>query len=129
MNRVTKVASLLLLLAVALGVSASDAANADVGKSWWLHLNHATHVGTTALQPGDYRVQHVKDGEQHFLVFKSGSKEVARASCSTEQLPKKSDRTAVLESTNANGDYVLKAIAFGGDQFQHNLADNAAQSR
>jgi hypothetical protein len=123
-----KVAIALLLLA-GLSAMASDAAKADVGKSWSLTLYHPTRVGTALLPPGDYVVRHIKDGEQHFLVFKADRKEVARVVCTTEPLPAKADQTALSENTNATGERVLEGITFAGDRFRHEMGESVAQAR
>ncbi len=121
-----KILSVVVLLSFALSMFASAD---DAGKSWKLHLYHPTHVGTAVLQSGDYTVQQVKEGEQQVLVFKSGKKEVARATCSTEQLKQKPITTSVNESMTGSGEYVLKGISFAGDQYKHNIADSVAQVR
>ena len=113
----------LLLLAFASTTMAADASKMDVGKSWTLALYHPTRVGTALLPAGDYNVRHLKDGEQHFLVFKSAGKEIARVSCTMEQLPKKADKTSLIENTNGAGELVLMGIAFQGDSFQHDLVN------
>ena len=118
-----------LLLLVTLSAMASDAAKTDVGKSWSLTLYHPTRVGTALLPAGDYNVRHNADGEQHFLVFKSDRKEIARVTCTTEQLPSKAEKTQLMENTNSAGERVLAGIAFAGDRYQHNLGDSVAQAR
>jgi hypothetical protein len=123
-----KVAIALLLL-VTVSAFASDAAKMDVGKSWSLTLYHPTRVGTALLPTGEYNVRYIKEGEQHFLVFKSDGKEVARVHCTTEQLPSKADKTSLLQSTNGAGERVLMGIAFAGARFQHNLSESVAQVR
>ena len=126
MKRGVKSLSVVALLIFAASMFASEA---DAGKSWKLHLYHPTHIGTAVLQSGDYTVQQVKDGEQQVLVFKSGKNEVARATCSTEQLRQKPITTSVMETKNDAGDYVLRGISFAGDQYKHNLAESVAQVR
>ena len=71
----------------------------------------------------------LRGGEQHFLVFKSDGKEVARVNCTTEQLPSKQEKTALLESTDSAGERVLTGIRFHGDRLQHNLGESVAQAR
>ena len=113
----------LLLLTVASAAMAADAINSDVGKSWTITLNHPTRVGTALLPTGDYKVQHLKDGGQHFLAFKSGRKEITRVGCTMEELPKKAIGTLLFENTNGAGEQVLEGIAFDGDSFQHDLVN------
>ena len=117
-----KIATALLFL-IAVSAMATDASNVDVGKSWTLTLYHPTRVGTALLPAGDYKVQHLKDGEEHVLAFKSGRKEITRVGCKTEQLSKKVERTSLLEDTNGAGEQVLMSIAFEGDKFRHDLVN------
>ena len=117
-----KIATVLLFL-IAVSAMAADASNVDVGKSWALTLHHPTRVGAALLPAGDYNVRHLKDGEGHVLAFKSGRKEMARVGCKLEQLPKKVERTSLLEDTNGAGEQVLMSIAFAGDKFRHDLVN------
>jgi len=117
-----KIATALLLL-TAVSAMAADASNADINKSWKLTLYHATRVGSALLPAGEYKVQHLKDGGQHVLVFKADKKEMARVGCTMESLPKKTAMTTVLENKNDAGEQVLISIAFEGDTVQHDLVN------
>ena len=116
-----KVLAIALTLLAVVSAMASNAASADVGKSWTLTLYHPIRVGAALLPAGDYNVRHLKDGEQHFLVFKSGRKEIARVGCTMEPVTRKADRTTLLENANGAGEQVLEGIQFGGDTFRHTL--------
>ena len=113
----------LMLLTIASTAMAADAMNFDVGKSWTITLPDPIRVGATLLPAGDYKVQHLKDADQHFLAFKLGKKEVARVGCTMEQLPTKADTTSVTEDRNGAGERVLTGIAFRGDTFRHDLVN------
>jgi hypothetical protein len=115
-----KIATALLLL-IAVAAMASNASNWDIGKTWTVNFDDPVRVGTTLLPAGDYTVRHIKDGEQHVLVFNAGKKEIVRVNCVMEQLPKKAQETSMIINRNGSGERELAGIAFAGDIYRHDL--------
>lgn len=120
-----KVLGIALLLLLGMSVMAADtsskASAADVGKSWTVNLNKPTHVGAALLPAGDYKVQHLKDGDSHVLVFRTAKKEIARVNCTMAPLSAKAADTLVTTDKNSAGERVLTRIAFRGDTFEHDV--------
>jgi hypothetical protein len=119
--RPCKVLGIALLLTIPLLMLAADTSYPKVGKSWTVSFSKPAKVGGTVLPAGDYKVQHLKDGDAQVLVFKSGNKEKVRVACKTEERPSKADGTELTYVDNDGGDRVLRAIVFEGDRFRHEL--------
>lgn len=116
-----KIAILTVLFAFILGLTAFAAdANFGVGKTRNITLLSETKVGSTVLPAGEYKVQHLMEGNEHIMVFKSVSnnKEKARVKCTMEKLDRKADQTMSLIQTVDN-QRVLTALIFAGDTYRH----------
>jgi hypothetical protein len=123
MIRTCKVLGIALLLSIPLSILAADTGGyPKVGKSWTVTFTEPAKVGSALLPAGEYRVQHLKEGDAHVLVFKAGNKAKARVTCKTEEQASKSDRTMALYGHNDAGERVLRSIVFEGDRFSHELA-------
>jgi hypothetical protein len=121
MTKGLKVLGIALMLVVS--AMAADAPNQDVGKSWHVTFNSPMRVGATLLPAGDYKVQHLKDGDGHVLVFKGDNKQVAKVACTMEPLSEKPKYTRLTFDNNSAGERVLKGIAFEGDHYVHELTN------
>ncbi len=116
------VVALISLLLVSLAALAADTKAMGVGKTQNVTFIDTVQVGNTTLKAGDYRVQHVMDGGQHVLVFRSAgkNKEEARVNCTMVELPKKADQTLLTFDTSA-GQKKLSSIIFRGETYKHQL--------
>jgi hypothetical protein len=122
MIRPCKVLGITLLLSIPLLMLAADTTYPKVGKSWTVSFTKPVTVGTALLPAGEYKVQHLKDGDAHVLVFKADNKEKARVTCNTEPQASKAGDTMLVYDLNDAGDRVLRRIVFAGDRFSHELA-------
>jgi hypothetical protein len=116
------VSAIICLLLVSMAALAADTKAMGVGKTQTVTFAENVKVGNTVLKAGDYRVQHIMDGTQHVLVFKSMTKndEKARVNCNMVELPKKADQT-ILGFDVASGQKTLNAITFRGESYKHEL--------
>ena len=120
MNRVAKTLVFVLLVTIAAGAFAADTSSPRTGKTWSITFFGSTKVGTTMLPAGDYKAQHLVDGDNHVLVFKdTDNKERARVNCTIEQLGSKADKTAYETDKNDAGEKVFQSVVFGGDRYKH----------
>ena len=116
-----KIAVLAVLSLFILGLTAFAADSSfGVGKTRNITFLENTKVGDVVLPAGEYKVQHLMEGDVHTLVFKSNAnnKEKARVKCTMEKLDKKADRTMTQINT-ADNQRVLTGIVFAGDDFRH----------
>lgn len=120
MKRSVIITAIALALLVSLSVFASDAPKAmGVGQTRNVTLVNPANVGGTVLAAGDYRVEHVMEGENHIMVFKTLNNEAkARVNCKMIELQKKADQST-QEFVNEGGQRTLKALTFKGDTYRH----------
>ena len=124
MSKALKVLGIALLLTAAVSMMAADASYPATGKVWNINLPSAMKVNGVLLPAGDYKVQHIVDGGNHVLVFKTrNDKEKVRANCKLEKLPNKVDETIEVSDLNSAGERVLQSVAFKGDTFRHELVN------
>jgi hypothetical protein len=84
-----------------------------------LTLASSVKVGDTTLPAGDYKVQHVMQGDTHVMVFTSSNKKTtARVNCKMVELPKKAEDTSKTYAEE-NGQRVLKSVTFKGESYRH----------
>jgi hypothetical protein len=128
MSRGLKVFGVALILTVAVSMLAADATYPNTGKTWNINFTKEVKVGTVLLPAGEYRVQHVVDGDNHLLVFKAANnREKARVPCRVEPLSGKVDQNTQVANRNDAGELVLQSLAFKGDKFRHELVNPIAQ--
>ena len=122
MSKSKTLAVLFLLLSVALAALAKDAPknNMGVGQTRSITFVTPVKIGSASLPAGNYRVEHVMEGENHVMVFQSLNKKeaTARVNCQMIDLQKKAGETS-QEYESQNGEKVLKALTFRGDTYKH----------
>jgi len=110
---------------------------AQVSQKGILHIDNPVKVGDKTLTPGMYVVQHLKEGQDHVLVFKNlpmdyarqkqifmpgkddPGTEVARVNCKVEPVAKKYGRTKLILRTNAAGDKEIAEVQVKGEAFKY----------
>ncbi|SRR5689334_21098078 len=123
MSKGMKVLGLIFILLVAVSALAADTAKMPgVGKKYDVTFYSPVKVANILLPAGDYVVEHVMEGENHIMVFKTMNKKEAKArvNCKMVDLAKKAEQT-FQEYTTVNGDRVLTSMTFRGDKFKHDL--------
>lgn len=118
-----KIAVITIVVVILAGVVAfaADTNGFGAGKTRSITFNNAVKVGDKVLTPGEYKVTHLMEGDQHTLVFKTlTNKEQARVKCNMTQLPKKADDTQI-EMKKIGDDQVLTGLVFRGDTYKHSL--------
>ena len=102
-----------------------------LGKKGELPISSPTRVGDVLLEPGTYRVQHLVEGEDHFVVFSrlphprpgyqhSGKgKEVARVKCRLEPLGEEAKHSGMRFGTNAAGETTIEEVHVKGEDVRH----------
>lgn len=91
-----------------------------VGKKGEMTLSSVLRVGETMLKPGKYVFQHVIEGSDHVLVFKTAAgKEAARVKCRLESLGEKAKETALYARAGDGGESILDAVRVKGEDVKH----------
>lgn len=91
-----------------------------VGKKGEIALSDQLRVGETVLKPGKYVFQHVVEGADHVLVFKTATgKEAARVKCKLEPLGQKVRQTALYTHAGDGGELILQAVNVEGEDVKH----------
>jgi hypothetical protein len=112
---------LLLLMLLGLGAMMWAQGAAGFKGTRILILSEQAKVGAQVLPAGEYKVAHVMEGSEHIMVFKNGKQEF-RLKCTLEPLSAKADNTQTWYEADANGQRVLQAIVFRGDNVKHVMA-------
>lgn len=122
------------LLVMALGVFsiplfAQGSEMVQTGKKGEIPFSSPVRVGDVLLKPGTYQIQHVMEGEDHVIVFRSMSldgyrqwvlgKEVARVKCRIEPLGEKAKHGGVRFGTNAAGEKTVEEVHVKGENVKH----------
>jgi uncharacterized membrane protein len=107
----------------------------STGRTGDIRLESKVKVGDTILQPGRYRVQHVQQGEEHFMVFRElelpagyrmfaewPGKEVARVKCSVEPVETAVRKTNAVLRTGNSSSQTLREIYVRGEHVKHVFA-------
>ena len=119
----TKKIAILAIIAVFLvGLTALAAdPGFGIGKTRTITFSNSTKVGDVVLPAGDYRVQHLMDGDTHLLVFKTtDNKEKVRVKCTMQKLDKKAPNT-LSEMKTVDNQNILTGLVFSGDTYRHAL--------
>ena len=120
MKRSVMVTAVVFALLVSVSLLASDAPKAmGVGQTRNITFVNPAKVGDAVLPAGDYKVEHVMEGENHIMVFKTLNNEAkARVNCKMIELQKKADQST-QEFVNEGGQRTLKGLTFKGDTYRH----------
>jgi hypothetical protein len=94
--------------------------NFGVNRTKKLTLHDQVRIGSQVLPPGQYKIKHVMDGENHLMLFKNDRQEF-RVNCTMSTLPQKAHDTRLMFSEGPSG-RVLTGLIFEGDTFQHEFA-------
>lgn len=116
-----------LALFVALPRAAAAQAHEHEGNSPKadFHLSKALVVGTTTLEPGDYRFQCLfVDGKHVLVVTSDDGKEMARVPCEPEQLTSKVTLSDFRSINRPDGTVALTAVRIKGEKIAHRLVVN-----
>lgn len=83
-------------------------------------FDNPVRVQGQLLPAGEYKIEHVMEGQKHIMVFKqvSGDKQEFRLNCNIVQLPSKAKQSTSVYDTSS-GTRVLKAMTFAGDNYEH----------
>jgi hypothetical protein len=124
---------LIVLGTFGFGAYAQNVEMLYTGKKGVISFSRPVRVGGTLLQPGDYQIQHVMDGQGHVVVFREletlqpeypypfPGKEVARATCRVEPLEKKVGNSGVRLGVNAAGEKFVEEVYIHGERLGHLL--------
>lgn len=87
------------------------------------HLSQPLVVGTSTLQPGDYKFQCVFINGSHYMIVKSveDGKEVARVPCTPQELGSTVDVSEFRSITRVNGSRELSGVSFKGETISHRI--------
>lgn len=87
-----------------------------------IKITEPTRIGGVLLPQGEYKVQHVMDGQDHIMVFtqlRSKKPVEARVKCQLVPLAKKAERDEQAFVINAANERELHTLIFRGDTAQH----------
>ena len=91
-----------------------------VGRKGETKFTTPMRVGDTVLKPGTYMFQHIVEGGDHMVIFKTASgNEAARVKCRLEPLGEKAKSTALYWHTGDGGEKILDAVAVRGEDVKH----------
>lgn len=79
-------------------------------------------IGQVVLPKGEYKVQHVMEGENHIMIFtqqKVANPAEARVKCQLVKLDNKAERTRLLYTQDAGNARILQEIVFRGETAKH----------
>ncbi|HEX6505936.1 MAG TPA: hypothetical protein VF011_22075 [Terriglobales bacterium] len=79
-------------------------------------------IGQVVLPKGEYKVQHVMEGENHIMIFtqqKVANPAEARVKCQLVKLDNKAERTQLLYTQDAGNARILQEIVFRGETAKH----------
>lgn len=121
MVRLQKSVIAAVLICLVLLPSIALAADQVIGKTRDLRIYEATVVADTVLKPGEYRVRHVMQGEEHIVVFLKarGSQELARVNCKMTKLDAPAKATSLTYVKQSDGSMRLRELVFRGDSEKH----------
>jgi len=109
----------LCILAAGFVLAADKPATPGIGKTYKVTLHQQARVANVLLPAGDYRIQHVMEGEKHIMVFKDQKGAEARAECTMVKIERKAEGDSAQFERGPNGERILKALTFKGETFEH----------
>lgn len=90
-------------------------------------FDNPMRIGTNLLPPGEYKVLHTMEGDNHIMVFKQmNAKQTPieiRVKCSLVPLTAKANQTQQIFVLNAANERVLHELIFRGDTAKHVFVD------
>ncbi len=129
-----------LVLGFSLGIfssqlSAQQESSLIADKGGKFHIGSSVLVGTTLLESGMYRVQHVMERNDNVIIFRvikmnpyKGAmgneqlgEEVARVNCTTEPAGRKWKHTKLMLVRNASGQRTVEAVQIAGENVLHKI--------
>lgn len=121
--RAMKAAVLVTMVVLTVSLLAMAGRNKfGVSESQRVTFNEPIQVGEALLPQGEYKVQHVMEGENHFMVFTQMTSHVpatARAKCQLVPLAEKASQNLVLYGHDEKNVHVLQELIFRGDAAKH----------
>jgi len=103
-------------------VTCAVATDKTIGKTRTLKILEPVVAGDTHLKAGEYRVTHVVEGEQHFMVLtgtSSTNKGEYRVKCQMKTLPSKASYDEQHLAPGPSGENILMSVTFQGDTVEH----------
>jgi hypothetical protein len=110
----------ILTFIAAAALSFAEQGSFGVNRTRPITFREQVRIASQVLPAGEYRVQHVMQGENHVLLFKRAGNEF-RVNCTMTTLPQKSRDTRLVFNDGPDG-RVLIGLVFKGDDFQHDFA-------
>lgn len=92
-----------------------------------LTVQNPVQIGSTTLQPGDYKVTYDDKAGSTQVTFKKGKKDVATAPAQVKDLGTKTPTTTVVYNTQGSTQSIQE-IHFGGSNQALILSDNGSSS-
>jgi hypothetical protein len=120
--RLMKVASVLAIFLVAVGVAMARQNKYGVADTREITFSEIVKVGDTLLPKGQYKVQHSMEGESHVMQFNQlhvSKPATARVKCQLEPLKEKARSTQIIYVHDDRNDHVLQELVFAGDTAKH----------
>lgn len=119
--RLLKVLGLVLVLLGFVGIAGARNKATGIKDSYYVTFDASIHIGSTVLPAGDYTVQHVMDGQDHFMVFRDvhGKNPDVKVKCTLVPLAQKAKNTTTSYVLNAQNERVLQTLIFSGDKAKH----------
>ena len=121
--RATKVAAVLVVLVLTMSVLATAGRNKfGVSDTQKVTFNEPIRVGDVVLPKGEYKVQHVMEGENHIMLFSqmtNGTSATARVKCQLVPLQAKAAQSMVLYGHDQTDGHILQELVFRGDSAKH----------
>ena len=91
-----------------------------VGKKGETKFNSPMRVGEIVLKPATCFFQHIVEGKDHVVIFKTASgEEAVRLKCRLEPLGQKARRTALYTHVGGGSEKILDAVAVRGEDVRH----------
>jgi len=124
--RFLKVLSLVVLCTLAFSLVAAAAKNGlGISDHGTITFTEPVRLGGNLLKAGDYKVDHLMQGDEHIMVFKrQGSKDEVKVRCTLVKLAGKADQTKTTIEINAANERVVREIVFRGDTAKHVFENN-----
>lgn len=124
------------LLVVVLGISslalfAQESEMVRIGKKGEIAFDSPVRIGDVLLKAGTYRIQHIREGDDHVIVFRKiyqtglgyvrseSSKDSAKVKCRIEPLGEKAKHDGLRFGTNAAGEKTVEEVHVKGENVKH----------
>lgn len=115
--RILKVLSVVVLTLCAMAIASEK--NLGIHNTASVSFETAVRVGTTVIPAGEYKVQHVMEGQDHVMTFtREGKKDVYKVKCTLVALNHKAPQDQQLIELSGN-ERVLRELVFRGDTSKH----------